>query len=462
MTVVPPTNQHSSRPRPDQIRSASFVPRLLRRRLAWWTLGLGLAVVASFLGRSSDHNARPEWAEADLAAETEPVYVAASDTVRRGDTFSAVLMRNRVSVQEIGRILEANRRIQYFSPRNLQPGQVVTVTRDEYGRFQKLRMEVSYDEIYVFESRDDSMLAYPEDIDREIRLRKLGGEVHSTFDEALLGAGGDYRLSLKLADLFAYDVDFYTDVHRGDRFEVLVEERYANGRRVGFGEILYGEYVGKEAAAEAVWFKLDGSRKGAHYDMKGQALRKSFLKSPLNYRRISSTFGSRFHPILKKWRPHHGVDYAAAAGTPVVAVADGSVHSAGWKGGYGKAITLRHAGKSETIYGHLSKFAKDVHSGARVRQGQVIGYVGQTGLATGPHLHYELIQDGKRIDPLKVKNLPAEPIPPADLARFNAWTRQIRDLDESLATGAVLDRFDPRQLPSALAQAHGEVDPAVR
>lgn len=442
-------------------RRKSWMMALDRRVLSRLPRGLvvaGALLLAALsvvlrLVQGPEPRVRPEAAEFAPAA-AEPFTVTACDTVRRGDTFSSLLLRNRVSVQDIGRILERNRELQFFSPRQLRPGQVLNVTRDEYGRFDRLRIEISPEEIYIFEAKDDSLLAYPEDIDRELRLRKLAGEIHSTFDEAVLAAGGDLKLALRMADLFEYDVDFCTEVQRGDHFNLLVEERFANGRFLGFGEVLYGEYLGSQANSEAVYFKPDAARKGGHYDREGKALKKSFLKSPLNYRRISSTYAAkRFHPILKKWRPHHGVDYAAAAGTPVVAIADGTIEQAGWRGGYGRVIEIQHRGKIETLYGHLSRFANGIRGGSSVRQGQVVGYVGMSGLATGPHLHFEMRQNGDRIDPMTLKNIPAEPIEPGAMDRFHEWTQELADLDSALHPGQVIERFDPRELRQALAVA---------
>ncbi len=431
-------------------------PRHIARRLQWPALVgmfalLGLSIALRLVqGNRTDLS---DAVQANAVLDDEDAdHFTAQDTVRRGDTFSSVLLRNRISVQDIGRILELNRKLQLFSPRALQPGQALSLTRDEYGRFDRLRFEFSPEEIYVFENREDSLVAYPEEIAREIRLRKLGGEIKSSFDEAVLAAGGDSRLAFRVADLLGYDVDFVSEVHKGDRFDLLVEERFANGRFLGFGRILMGDYEGRAAKAQAYYFQNDESKKPGYYAADGSALKKAFLKSPLNFRRISSLFGRRFHPILKTWRPHHGVDYAAATGTPVVAVADGFVEDAGWSAGYGRLIKVQHASKTETRYGHLSRFAQGISKGSRVKQGQVIGYVGMSGLATGPHLHYELIQGGKRIDPLSIKNLPSEPIPSDQMERFAEWKTKLRELDERLLAGQVIERFDPSELPQALAQ----------
>jgi len=431
-------------------------PRHIARRLQWPALvGVTALLCVSVLLRLAQ-GPRTDLSDSTQSAATleddDGGLYTAQDTVRRGDTFSSVLLRNRISVQDIGRILELNRQLQLFSPRALQPGQALTLVRDEYGRFERLRFEISPEEIYVFENREDSLIAFPEEIARELRLRKLAGEVKSSFDEAVLAAGGDSRLAFRVADLLGYDVDFVSEVHKGDHFDLLVEERFANGRFLGFGRILMSEYEGRVAKAQAYYFQPDANKKGGHYAADGSALKKAFLKSPLNFRRISSVFGKRFHPILKTWRPHHGVDYAASTGTPVVAVADGYIEDAGWSGGYGRLIKLQHAAKTETRYGHLSRFAQGVTRGARVKQGQVIGYVGMSGLATGPHLHYELIQDGQRIDPLSIKNLPAEPIPSSQMDNFADWKAKLKELDDHLLAGQVIERFDPAELPQALAQ----------
>jgi len=193
-------------------------------------------------------------------------------------------------------------------------------------------------------------------------------------------------------------------------------------------------------------------------------MRKLFLRSPLNYTRITSYFtDSRFHPILKEYRPHHAVDYAAPEGTPVVAVADGTVEFAGWEGGYGRLLRLRHGGKMETYYGHLSRFGKDIAAGRHVTQGEVIAYVGQTGMATGPHLHFEVHEGGVAVNPLNLKNEPAEPLPTGQQVQFAQYETGLQQLDQALNAGQVLPSFNPGRLQAALAQLQAEgVQPALR
>lgn len=409
------------------------------------SLGLADDLVAADLadradrGGDRDASAGPS-AERDLARLE--VFTTVRDTVRRGDTLSGLLLRNRLAVQEIGRIRQLIREEELFSPRSLRPGQTLELVRDDYGRFRELRFTLSPEEIYAFRSDGDSLFAQREEVDRHVRLRKLAGSVESSFDEAIRSAGGDYRLTLKVSDVLAYDVDFFTDVRRGDQFQLLVEETFVSDQFIGYGEIVYASYQGERATCEAVHYRW-GEDSGGHYTVTGDALRKAFLRSPLSYRRISSTFGNRFHPVLKRMRHHSGVDYAADHGTPVQALGDGVVDHCGWKGGYGNTLRIRHRNNLQTLYGHLSGFGKGLKKGSKVSQGDIIGYVGQTGLATGPHLHFEVIDRGRQVNPLGLQNEPAEPIPAEERERYLHWAAQVRELGEFLVTGQVVDPYVP-------------------
>jgi murein DD-endopeptidase MepM/ murein hydrolase activator NlpD len=416
-------------------------PALKNRWLATAVL-FALFVVGLGVGRAFRAESLPPEEPPALESEAPaPEYFAVNDTIRRGDTLTSVLLRQRVPVQEIGRVLERVRHDELFSPRGLRPGQVVTVVRDDYDAVQRLEVALSAEEIYSFEPRGDSLLASRVDVDRTVRLRKFEGRIVSSFDEAVRRAGGDYRLTLKVADVLAYDVDFFTDVREGDWFSLLVEEKFVGGDFLDYGEIVYASYSGEKAQTEAIAYRWNEGRDGGHYTPAGQALRKAFLRSPLNYRRISSHFGRRFHPISKVYKHHSGMDFAADAGTPVVALGDGVIEFCGWKGGYGKAVILRHDARLETLYGHFKGFAKGLRRGDRVRQGEVIGYVGATGNATGPHLHFEVIDRGRKIDPagFQARNQPAAPIPEQEMRAFRNRATQVRDLDQELVAGQIVD-----------------------
>jgi murein DD-endopeptidase MepM/ murein hydrolase activator NlpD len=209
---------------------------------------------------------------------------------------------------------------------------------------------------------------------------------------------------------------------------MLAVKEFANGQFVGYGTILYAEYKGKMGNHEATRFQSPGGRID-YYDEKGKSLRKVFLRSALQYRRISSYFSRRrYHPILRKYLPHHGVDYSAPVGTPVSAIGDGVVTFAGWKGAYGKLVYLKHKAGYQSGYGHLSKFAKGIKKGARVKQGQLIAYVGNTGRSTGPHLHFEMKRYGNRVNPLRVRIPAADPVSKKNLPLFQKQRRNIASL----------------------------------
>ena len=223
---------------------------------------------------------------------------------------------------------------------------------------------------------------------------------------------------LQLAEIFSSDFDFTADTRSGDRFRLLVEKRYAGEQFVDYGQLLVAQYVSDGGVLTGVGFEPAGGRH-AYYDLQGRSLKKSFLKSPLEFTRITSGFTYRRpHPILGGVRPHLAVDYGAPAGTPVRAVADGTVLRAGWNGGNGIQVHLRHHAGYETLYNHLARLGPRVRRGARVEQRQVIGYVGSTGLSTGPHLDYRVSKNGRFVNPLGEKFIPGQPLDGAEHGRF--------------------------------------------
>ena len=224
----------------------------------------------------------------------------------------------------------------------------------------------------------------------------------------------------KLNELFSGDIDFHHDLRKGDKFTVVYEMIYSNGTLLSAGRIQAAEFINQGRAYRAVYFQKD-EQHGDYYTPEGNSVRKAFLRSPLEYSRVSSGFtNSRFHPVLNKWRAHRGVDFAAPTGTRVKATADGMVASFGRENGYGNVIKINHQGRYSTVYGHLSRFAKGLHRGQRVLQGEVIGYVGMTGLASGPHLHYEFKVDGRQHNPMRVALPDATPVDDADRVAFQS------------------------------------------
>lgn len=268
----------------------------------------------------------------------------------------------------------------------------------------------------------------------EVGVSTVSGVISSSLFAAVGEAGEEDQLALDMAEIFAWDVDFNTELQRGDSFRLAVEKLRLDGRFVRYGRILSAQLVRGSRTLRAVRF--DASLASGYYAPEGTPLRKAFLRSPLRFSRISSRFSrARMHPILHEVRPHLGVDYAAPAGTPVMASCNGIVTQAGWLGGYGKAVRIRHPNGYETLYGHLSRI--DVRPGQRVGQGSPIGAVGATGLATAPHLDYRMLRSGVYLDPLKVQSPPAEPIAPAERSAFEAErARLLALLDDGPAAPA--------------------------
>ncbi|MBC7364805.1 MAG: M23 family metallopeptidase, partial [Candidatus Aminicenantes bacterium] len=246
----------------------------------------------------------------------------------------------------------------------------------------------------------------------EKKLVLVEGEIEDSLIAAVNRAGEQDTLALMLADIFAWDIDFYVDLRKGDRFKLLVEKKYVNGEFVSYSPIIAAYFINKGQFFEAFRFDYPQANRYDYFDARGNSLRREFLKSPLRYSRITSRFSlKRLHPIRKIYRPHYGVDYAAPVGTPVQATASGVVTYTGWNGAAGRMIKIRHNNAYETMYLHLRSFAPSIRVGARVQGGQVIGYVGSTGESTGPHLDYRILFHGRYVNPLSWKFQPAEPLP---------------------------------------------------
>jgi murein DD-endopeptidase MepM/ murein hydrolase activator NlpD len=254
----------------------------------------------------------------------------------------------------------------------------------------------------------------------ETRTAAVAGRIESSLFEAIEATGEGDQLAVDLADIYAWDVDFNTEIQPGDSFRVVFEKQLLEGTFVRNGRILAAELTRGDRVLRA--FRHEGAGGAGYYDAEGRPMRRAFLRSPLRFTRISSRFSrSRLHPILNVFRPHLGVDYAAPAGTPVSATGDGTVAAAGWDGGFGRSVRIRHTNGYETLYGHLSRI--DVRRGQRVSQGTRIGAVGSTGLATGPHLDYRMCRDGRFIDPLRLRSAPADPVPARERATFDDTVR---------------------------------------
>ncbi|MDP3901692.1 MAG: peptidoglycan DD-metalloendopeptidase family protein, partial [bacterium] len=265
----------------------------------------------------------------------------------------------------------------------------------------------------------NNFIAKVQPIPYEIKIAELRGIIDTSLYEAFIAADQDVRLALSVAEIFAWQVDFAADIRSGDSFQLVYEKRFLDGKYIMPGKILGAQFINDGHKFQGFYFGSDNTEVG-YYDEEGNSLQKQFLKSPLQYKYISSGFSyARVNPVTKKVSPHRGIDYAANYGTPAVSVGDGTIVQAGWNGPYGISATVRHNETYTTVYGHFSSLAKSIRVGAKIKQGQIVGYVGATGEATGPHLHYEMHKFGGYVNPFTEEIPPGNPIAEIDRVEFN-------------------------------------------
>lgn len=330
------------------------------------------------------------------------------ERIRRGDTVGTILARLGVDDPEALSYLLQARDVR--SLYQLVPGRAMRAVTTTGGRLERLAYLNTDGKRLLVERAEAGFRATEEVPAMEARVAHTSGEITSSLFAATDAAGLHENIAIQLADIFSSDIDFHRDLRKGDRFSVIYQANYSDGEFVGVGRVLAAEFINQGRVYRAVYFQDDEGR-GGFYTPEGRNVRKAFLRSPLEFSRITSGFSnSRFHPVLKTWRAHHGIDYGAPTGTRVRATADGVVTEVGWRGGYGKVIKIRHPNGYGTLYGHLSGYAEGVQRGKRVVQGQAIGYVGSTGLATGPHLHYEFLVNGRQTNPMRLALPPGPPI----------------------------------------------------
>lgn len=409
-----------------------------RRRLKWRRVLLLAApvilliVLITYCNRSRSHRDEPGYTEEimDTIVPAEPTYLygicvdsmyVEEGQIEKGQFLSTLfaskgispkvtdhIARNHKDVFDVSKIRSGNR--YYFLMTN------DTLETPLFWIYEIDRRN------YALFSLTDSLTAWRFQKDLEVNLARTSGVITSSLWNAVIANGGDANLAVHLSDVYAWTIDFF-GIQEGDCFDVVYDRQYIDGQPVGMGEVICCNFVHRGDTIRAIAYEQDGIL--GFYNEKGENLRKAFLKAPLNYRRISSTFSnSRYHPVLKIYRPHHGVDYAAPAGTPVSSIGDGVVIKKAYQaGGAGYYLKIKHNATYTTSYMHLKGYAKGIAEGVRVKQGQVIGYVGSTGVATGPHLDFRVFKNGTPIDPLKMESPPADPIKKADMEQFTKVAR---------------------------------------
>ncbi len=363
------------------------------------------AVTTSLSGQSANVETKTNW-------QTE--------TVRSGDSLARIFSRRHISPQQLDKLMRSggdNTRIL----KRIMPGQTLKFAIKD-GELQQLVYEIDRLNTLYVQREGEGFAARTITRDLETRITNVSGTISSSLFLAGMDAGLSDNLIMELAGIFGWDVDFALDIRTGDHFTLLYEEKYLDGEKLRDGNILAAEFNNRGKTFRALRY-TDANGRSDYYSPNGNSMRKAFIRTPVDFTRISSRFGNRFHPTLKKRKNHHGVDYAAPRGTPIKAAGDGKVVHIGRKGGYGKTVIIQHGGKYSTLYAHMSNYNRKLHRGSRVRQGQTIGYVGSTGRSTGPHLHYEFRINGVHRNPLTVKLPTAAPIQAKYRADFLAKTR---------------------------------------
>lgn len=362
-----------------------------------------------------------------------------TDTVRRDDTLSSLIsrldIRNTDAIEFLRRSPEAN-----ALASQLRPGRSIRALTNDSGELLKLEYQLDNDNSLIVDKTESGYKGQLSSVALDKRTVIKSAEIKNSLFAATDTAEIPDQVAIQIAEIFSSDIDFHTDLRRGDKLTVLYEASYNQGNLVKTGQVLAAEFINDGKSYRAVMYR-NPEGQVSYYTPDGRSLHKSFLRSPLEFSRISSGFSlGRFHPILQTMRAHKGVDYAAPIGTRIKASGDAVVEFAGVKGGYGNVIVLKHANNISTVYGHLSRFSPNIHRGSRVAQGDIIGFVGMTGLATGPHLHYEFLLNGEQRDPLKVALPQAIPIAANLKADFAA---------NSAALSAQLNILSARNLASS-------------
>lgn len=394
------------------------------------TVATGRAAVGPLNGEEDRTPPAVTVAEQAAAEPEGPVVVI--ETVQKGETAGGIL-QPYLSAAQIQAMSDACE--ECFSLRKLRAGKPYEITINK-GEFASFIYEIDSDKKLIVNYADGTFTAAVEDIVYDVTVARVQGAIKSHLFQAVDDAGEQPVLAISLADIFAWEINFIRDIHPGDSFNLLVEKRFREGEFKGYGRILAAEFTNQGARFEAYAYR-DADGFPHYYNGKGESVKRAFLKAPLSFTRISSTFSnSRLHPVLNVWRAHPAVDYAAPTGTPVKAVGNGVVTFKGWGKGAGNYIALRHNNNYETMYLHLSGFAKGLDKGKKVTQGEVIGFVGSTGYATGPHLDFRMKKDGTYINPLTIASPRTEPVTKKDLPEFRELVGKMQGILQRGAANA--------------------------
>jgi murein DD-endopeptidase MepM/ murein hydrolase activator NlpD len=370
-------------------------------------------------------------AQAKPAPATDPNH--REITVAKGDTLSTLFEKVGLSATTLQEVMASDKQARQFT--RLQAGQVLQFELTADGQLKQMHSKLSDLEAISLAKTADGFSFSREVSKPNVRNAYAHGVINSSLSSSAARAGLSHNLTMDMANIFGYDVDFAQDIRKGDEFDVVYEQKVVNGKPVGTGNILSARFTNRGKTYTAVRYTNKQGNTN-YYTAEGNSMRKAFIRTPVDFARISSMFSmGRKHPILNKIRAHKGVDYAAPRGTPIKATGDGKVLLAGRRGGYGNTVIIQHGDTYRTLYGHMQGFAKGIKTGGSVKQGQVIGYIGTTGLSTGPHLHYEFQVNGVHVDPLGQKLPMADPIAKSEKQRFMQQSQPLMArMDQEKAT----------------------------
>ena len=374
---------------------------------------------------AATENAAQPAAQAEVAtaepAKKEPGHRQV--VVTKGDTLSTLFQKVGLAPGAVNDVLASDRQAKQFS--QLKRGQLLEFELSAEGELQSLHTKLS-DLETISLNKGANGYAFTRTTSKPVmREAYAHGIIKSSLSASAQRAGLSHSQTMDMASIFGYDIDFAQDIRQGDEFDVIYEQKVLNGKAVGTGNILSARFTNRGKTYTAVRY-TNKQGNTSYYTADGNSMRKAFIRTPVDFARISSRFSmGRKHPILNKIRAHKGVDYAAPRGTPIKAAGDGKVLLAGRRGGYGNTVIIQHGNSYRTLYGHMQGFAKGVSTGSNVKQGQVIGFIGTTGLSTGPHLHYEFQVNGVHVDPLGQKLPMADPIAKAEKARFTQQSQPL-------------------------------------
>ena len=389
-------------------------------------------------------------------AEEPPTPAWETIIVKQGDNLSLIFDRLDLSPQLLYQVISLNGKTNAL--KHLLPGQELRFQISE-GQLHKLEYDINLTNSLQISKIDDQYSAETIISELETRINEANGVIDSSLFLAAQSSGLSDNLTMQLIELYGWDIDFALDIRKGDYFHVIYEEHFKDNVKVRDGPILVVEFTNQSNTFRAVRYTHTDGHSDYYSDL-GHSMRKAFLRTPVNFSRISSRFNlRRKHPVLNKIRAHKGVDYAAPPGTVIKAAGDGIVKLAGKKGGYGKVVILKHGEKYSTLYGHMSSFARGIKKGTRVKQGQTIGYVGMTGLATGPHLHYEFRINGVHRNPLTVKLPKALKIPDAIMDDFKTQTEPLlAQLDNFIQQSIKFTELVDNTPPEKIATVHTDLN----